>query len=728
MAGQAERVERPAASVREGLVHQGAGRLLQAAQCYQRALQENARDADALLLLGVLARQTGRPDTAVRLTALALELRPGAAGFHLALAQAFLAARDYGQAEACCRRALELQPGFGAAWCCLGDVEAARGRSGEARAAWQRAAGLELRSGRAERALGHLLCREGRYGEAAAMYRAGLAKAPADVNLHYALGAALAVEGDRSGAKAAWREALRLRPAFPEALLNLGNLYYDEGAFAQAAVCCREALAARPGYAKAWCNLGNALQMLGSMRKAMECYERTLALEPGAVAAQHNLGNAWMAQRKYQRAEACFRTTVALAGERAEHHNSLGNALFQQRKNAEAEACYRKALALEPGYSAAHTNLANVLMRSGQRDEVMQRYERALALDPESAGGHYNLALTLLREGRFQQGWREHEWRWDFRELRLPRRHFTAPQWRGEPLRGGTILLNAEQGLGDTLQFVRYAPLVAERGGTVVLEVQPRLQRLLGRMPGVSRVIARGEPPGDFAWQCPLMSLPLAFETTVDTIPAQTSYVQAEDAEVEEARRRWPGAGLRVGIAWAGNPQYRSDEQRSMPFRALLPLAQATDVTWFSLQMGRAVEQMRALREEFCVRDACSGSRDFAETAALMATLDLVISVDTSVAHLAGAMGIPVWVVLPHLADWRWMEGREDSAWYPTARLFRQDTTGDWSGPVRRMGEELRRVLSAKAAPVPTQRADAAGRMELRRSFAGGWIPAALLQ
>jgi len=325
---------------------------------------------------------------------------------------------------------------------------------------------------------------------------------------------------------------------------------------------------------------------------------------------------------------------------------------------------------------------------------MIRHYERAVELDPTSAGGHYNLGLARLRQGRFAEGWREHEWRWDFRELRLRRRRFTPPQWRGEALHGETILLHAEQGLGDTLQFVRYAPLVAERGGRVVLEAQAPLARLLRNLPGISQTIAFGEPLPEFALHCPLMSLPLVFGTSLETIPGQSAYLHADEAEAKAARRRWPGEGLRVGIAWAGNPQQRSDDQRSMPLRALLPLAAVKGISWFSLQKGPAVEQMRGLGAQFPLVDASSASRDLAETAALMATLDLAISVDTSIAHLAGAMGIRLWLVLPRLADWRWMDEREDSPWYPTARLFRQQISGDWRAPVARMLDELQRAAA----------------------------------
>ena len=683
--------------VRQGLAHHRAGRLLEASGCYQRAQQETGESAESLALLGILARQTGQHEAAINLTAEAVRLRPGQAGFQVCMAEAWLASGKTEAAEFWCRRALNTAPELTSAWCCLGDVEAARLHDAAARNAWETASRFDGVSGRAERSLGHQLCREGKFHEAIAVYRAGLGKNPRSSTLHYALGAALAASGRGQEAKAAYCEALRLQPNFPQALLNLGNVHYDDGDFAAAALCCRKALALRPGYAKAWCNLGNALQMLGNAREATGCYERTLALDPQTVAAQHNLGNAWITRRNFRGAEECFRRTLAMDESRPEHHNSLGNALFLQRRDEEAEACYRRALALEPGYACAHTNLANVLMRRDCRTDMIAHYVRALELEPGSAGGHYNLALAYLRDGRLAEGWREHEWRWDFRELKLRRRKFAAPQWKGEPLDGATILLHAEQGLGDTLQFVRYAPLVAQRGGKVVLEVQPRLARLLEGMPGVRRVLARGTALPEFAWQCPLMSLPLAFATTVDTIPRRNPYIWANPEEVERMRLRWPGEGLRVGICWAGNPQYRSDEQRSMPLGALLPLAKVPGISWFSLQMGAACGQMRGLARRFPVVDASSASRDPAETAALVGTLDLVISVDTSIAHLAGAMGVPLWVILPRLADWRWMEGRDDCAWYPTARLFRQRTAGDWTAPVERVRAELMMMMRQRA-------------------------------
>jgi tetratricopeptide (TPR) repeat protein len=702
-----------ASALREGMLHQAGGRLLEAAECYRRAYDADPGDADALLLLGIVARQTRQFPAAVELTSLAAEPRPGAAHIHLNLALAWADMGEMGRAATECRRAVTLDPRSGQAWRCVGEIAERRGNGRAAVAAYARALKLPSGAAKAALALGNRLCRQERFEEGLGIYARGIRRAPADAVLYFAMGAAAAMLGKTREAKAAYFKALQRRPKFAEVHLSLGNLLYNEGDFAAAAAGYARAIAVRPEYGKAHCNLGNALSALGRYAEAAACYERALALDPDAVAARHNLGNALLHRRDYRRAEECFRQVLRLAPGGAAHHNSLGNALLQQRRDVEAEACYARALQLEPEYAAAHINLANTLLQLGRAEEMTRHYRRGVELDPTSAGGQYNLALACLREGNYREGWRRHESRWDFRELHLPRRGFAQPQWRGEPLDGATILLHAEQGLGDTLQFGRYVPLVAGRGGRVVLEVQPPLRRLLlglevdglglAGLGGTVRVLARGDPLPAFAWHCPLMSLPAAFDTTLESIPSAAPYIQADATAVSAAWQRFPrrgeagqGEALRVGLAWAGNPRHKSDQQRSITLEQLAPLAEVrgADVRgadFFSLQLGPAAAQIAQAR--FPLIDACSRSQDFAETAAVAATMDLVISVDTSVAHLAGAMGLPVWVMLPHLADWRWLERREDSPWYSTARLFRQPAPGDWTSLAEAVREELRILL-----------------------------------
>jgi tetratricopeptide (TPR) repeat protein len=680
-------------ALREGLKHHGCGRLPEAATCYQRAYEENSADVDALLLLGIVARQVKHFPAAIAFTKLAISHKPRAAHLHLNLALAYQLAQDLEPALTSCRYALEYDPSNERAWCVLAEIEIARGDRAAARAAYEQGMSLSAAKGRAAKRLGNLLCEQQLYEAGLAAYAQGIRQAPRDALLHLSLGAAKYALGDVREAKLAYRKALSLKPNFPEAYLNLGNALYHEGSFQAAVVSYRCAIDLRPNYVKAHCNLGNALSGLSRHQEAVTSYERALKLESGSSAARHNLGNALLHLRDYGRAEECFRALLEPEQNSAEHHNSLGNALLQQRRLAEAEDCYRTALRLKPDYAAAHTNLANALLALGRRTEMERHYRHALELDPTNPGTQYNLALACLREGNFREGWERHEWRWRFSELGLRPRKFAAPQWNGQPLNGETILLHAEQGLGDTLQFIRYLPSVVARGGRVVLEVQPQLLALLQSTPSAAQVIARGERLPSFAYHLPLMSLPLIFDTSIDTIPSIFPYLKMDEEPIDAALRTHPrrAGKMRVGLVWAGNPRFRGDLLRSTTLEALLPLEEVEDVDFFSLQFGPAVEQIAPLQSRFPLTDACSSSKDFAETAAFVATLDLVVSVDTAIAHLAGATGIPVWVILPHLADWRWLEHRQDSPWYPTARLFRQPSPGDWNS----VAEQVRDTLSA---------------------------------
>jgi tetratricopeptide (TPR) repeat protein len=686
--------ERPslASAIEDGLRHQAGGRLLEAAECYRRAYTADPSDADALLLLGIVARQTGQWAAAIRLISLAAERKPHAAHIHLNLALAHLAAGDLDRARSSCQQSLALDPHNGRTWCCMGEIETKRANVSAALAAYTRALGLPTGAEKAALALGNQLCREQRYPEALAIYARGLRSAPASADLLFASGAAAAAGKRPREAKAAYLKALRIRPKFPKVLLNLGNLLYDEGDFRAGAACYARAIALRPEYGKAFCNLGNALSAMGHYAQAIGCYERALARDPEATSARHNLGNALLHRRDYRRAEACFRQVLALEPASAEHHNSLGNALLQQRRTGEAENHYSQALALKPDYAAAHINLANTLLQLGQNERMNHHYRRGVELDSACPGGQYNLGLACLREGNYREGWQRHEARWEFRELNLPRRSFTQPQWRGKPLEGRTILLHAEQGLGDTLQFVRYVPLVAQRGGRVILEVQPRLRPLLDTIGGVASVLTRGDPLPEFATHCPLMSLPLAFDTTVETIPASIPYIRPHVEAIASAWQKFSPQNdkFRIGLCWAGNPRHKGDHQRSTTLETFAALAEVGNAVFFSLQFGPSASRIAPMQRRFPVIDACSQNKSLAETAALMATLNLILSVDTSIAHLAGAMGLPVWIMLPHLADWRWLEQRRDSPWYPTARLFRQPAPDGWSSLI----EEVRAALS----------------------------------
>jgi hypothetical protein len=332
-------------------------------------------------------------------------------------------------------------------------------------------------------------------------------------------------------------------------------------------------------------------------------------------------------------------------------------------------------------------------------EKAEECFEQILKLEPDSAEARAFLGLIHLMQGKFRLGLTEYESRWGTPYGLRFRRRFSQPLWKGEPLEGSRILLHAEQGMGDTLQFVRYIPLVAARGARVVLEVQPRLHRLLTQTPGAPEIICRGDALPDFDWQCPLLSLPLATGTDLNTIPAQIPYLYPDPTQAEKWRQRLSGNSLRVGLVWAGNPFHPHEFWRSIPLEQLAPLVKLEGVTFYSLQMGAPADQLKQRGSQARVIDLREEQKDFADTAAIVANLDLVISIDTSVAHLAGAMGKSVWVLLCKSADWRWMLEREDSPWYPTARLFRQSTMGNWQDVVTRIEHELRKLVAQADKP-----------------------------
>jgi len=347
------------------------------------------------------------------------------------------------------------------------------------------------------------------------------------------------------------------------------------------------------------------------------------------------------------------------------------------------------AIALKPDFADAHYNLGVALHGQGRFDEALTSYDEAARLNPEFVDARWNRAFLWLTMGRFAEGWREHEWRW--RRKHQPPRSFPQPLWKGEPIAGRSILLHNEQGIGDTLQFVRYAPLVAAHGARVLVQVQRPLARLVrGSLDGGIEVLAEGDLLPPFDLHAPLLSLPLAFATTLENVPARVPYLKTDAAAAARWRSRiGPAPGLKIGLVWAGNAQHKNDRNRSIALERLLPLIDEIKARWFSLQVGERAGDLARIASGK-INNLADRFTDFGETAAAIDNLDLVISVDTAVAHLAGALGKPVWVLLPAVPDWRWLLGRADSPWYPTARLFRQPARGDWDSVMQALRTALR--------------------------------------
>jgi len=387
--------------------------------------------------------------------------------------------------------------------------------------------------------------------------------------------------------------------------------------------------------------------------------------------------------------------------------NMQGILLHTERRFEEAVPIFELAERL--GNRAAASNRGNTLLDLGLIEDALVAHEKAVSLDPKCAGAQYNLAMTRLRLGDYERGWQGYESRWEFRAVHTDARLFSQPRWRGEELQGRTVLLHAEQGLGDAIQFSRYTQMVVERGGRALLQVHSGVNRLLHSLEvvrdGRASIADLGVSPGDFDLECPLMSLPAVFRTAIDTVPWDGPYIAAEPELIAEKQLEFPQLAessgdprvrpLRVGIAWAGNPGYRADRFRSTRLQTLLPLLQEPGVRWVSLQKGDSSQQIAELPEGIAVLDAGNSDRDLSDTAAVIASLDLVISTDTCIPHLAAALGKPVLLLLPAHSDWRWMREIETSPWYPTMRLIRQKNLGDWSDVVERALGRVREMRDA---------------------------------
>jgi tetratricopeptide (TPR) repeat protein len=502
-------------------------------------------------------------------------------------------------------------------------------------------------------------------------------------------------------ALADFNEALAGSPDFVDAMYNSAAVLERLGRCEEALVRFDRVLAVDPLHTRALANKGNALCGLARNVEAAASYAKALLIEPDDVEVLCNQASALRRAGRLDEALRSCERALELKNDHLPARFEHGRELQGLHRYEEALAEFEYVLAATPGNRVAHLQRGAVLTAIRKHGEAKQAYAEAIAIDPDYVLAHCLLAFLCLSLGDFEAGWDEYEWRWRDIQMNDGLREFAQARWTGvEPLAGQTILLHAEQGLGDTLQFCRYVPLVKALGGTVVLEAQYELKHLLGTLEGVDVFVERGLPLPPFDLHCPLLSLPQALRTELSTIPNRVPYVQADPERIAKWNEKLGDSTRpRIGLVWSGNPKHLNDRNRSMPLSSLLPLM-TDDFEWISLQ--------KVIREEDAEALASSPLRhfgdelvDFSDTAALLQTVDYVLSVDTSVAHLAGALGRPLWVLLPHTPDFRWLLDREDSPWYPQAKLFRQSKAGDWDGVVEQLGAALRSALPA-AGLVPS--------------------------
>ncbi len=461
---------------------------------------------------------------------------------------------------------------------------------------------------------------------------------------------------------------------------------------AEAERSLRRALELLPNEASILNDLGVVVRAQGRTRDAVEIYRAALKIAPSDPLTHGNLGNALTELKDLEAAEEHLRLAVALAPGSVEHRCNLAIFLTREDRPQEAVILFRDVLMRAPGHADAWTNLGVAQLGLGDVADAEASIRKAVSLAPDNAEAHYNLAWVLLLTGQWDEGWREYEWRWRMRHFSSKRRSFTAPLWDGAPL-AGTLLLHAEQGMGDAIQFVRYAAQAKTRCARLVLECPKPLVRLFQTMSAFDAVIAAGDALPDFAAHAPLMSLPRIFGGTPETVPARTPYLTAPS----------PRAGLtlarnerrRIGLVWAGSPDNKIDKRRTLPAALFTPLIEETAADFVSLQVGPKSEDVRALPQERLVLTCNEAVADFADTASVISQLDLVIGVDTAAIHLAGALGVPVWVLLPKMPDYRWLLGRDDSPWYPSMRLFRQEESGDWAAVMWRVRAALTLLQSS---------------------------------
>lgn len=485
----------------------------------------------------------------------------------------------------------------------------------------------------------------------------------------------------------------------PELLyfMKLAEALYDKHCYEEAIQAYQQVLRRRPHSTKAWVGLGVMLHHLGQMRAAVGAYLNAIRLDHDCAVAYTNIGVAFEDLNDFANAEEWQRRAIQQFPMMPAAHNSLGAALMKQGHTGAAIACFLRALALNPDYPWALINLGYTFQIIGNIRAAKDYYLKVLDQHPEINLARFYLGLLHLQEGDFQRGWREYEYRRESRLHWTSRRWFNQPNWQGEPLNGQRILLYCEQGLGDTMQFVRYVKLVAECGGRVVLEVQPGLGRLLHDVAGAEWVIEAGHKLQPFDWQCPLMSLPWIFRTDLDTIPCTVPYLHADPQDRAKWATRLAGNELKIGLVWGGNPRHPRERMRAIPLTTMAALTEVEGAKFYSLQKGAAAEQMKDYTGGKIVN--LEAEQDsFADTAAIMANLDLLISIDTSVAHMAGAMAKPVWLALHDSSDWRWMFHRNDTPWYPHTRLWRKDAHEQWTAVIERMKLELQLMVAQRRA------------------------------
>lgn len=638
------------------LFHQ-AGQMAEAESLYRQILGFEPHHADSLHLLGLIAYQVGRYDIATELIGQAIGVNGKISSYHNNLGLTFHQQGRHADAITSYRRALALAPD---------DAEILNN-------------------------LGVTLEYQGSLNEGLSCYKKALSIRPDYASAFYNTGNVFRKLHRPDDAVASYKNALAINPNYVEACNNLGVVLKEQGQYSEAAEYTERALTIKPDHIEALVNLGSIFKELENPKEAIIYYQKALALKPDYVDANNNLGLALHDLNRFDEAIEYYKRALVLAPNRPEILNNFGTTLEEQGQLDAAQDLYRQALALQADCAEAYYNLGNSFKKLGRLDQAVKNYDLAIAIRPDYAEAHWNQAFILLLKGDLIPGWREGEWRWHRKNMKP--HGFKAPLWDGQSLEGKTILLHCEQGFGDSIQFIRYAKLVKEKGGHVCLLCPPSLESLFKSVAGIDRIEVSGKD--DFAHDCqaPLLSLPGLLGTTLETIPATVPYLHPDSARTIYWRDRLKDCpGLKIGVVWRGNPQHKNDRNRSMLPAQFAEFLDLPGLSVINLQKDARLEEIQALGAAGALINAGPELGDFSDAAALIKNLDLVISVDTSLCHLAGALDVPVWTLLPFAPDWRWLLNRSDTPWYPKMRLLRQPQPGDWSFVIHNVRGDLMRL------------------------------------
>ena len=683
MPGLAERLRQAAA------LHQQ-GQLKAAGEIYAEILKVSPRHPDAMHLLGVVAAQSKNHQLAADLMAEAIAINPENADYFSNRGAALTALKQFEAAVESYDHSIRIKPGNAQSHCHRGSALLEMKQLEAALSSYAMAISLNPRFAQAHYLQGLALKESGQFKAAVASYDKAIELNPGHAEAYFSRANALQAFGQYGAAAASYQQALRIKPEHAEAHSNLGVALQALGQPEAAILSYDTAIRLDPAYAGAYSNRGNALKQLKRLEAAVESYDQAIRINPGYAGAYSNRAVALHELKQLDGAIASIEMALSIQPQHADAWFNRGNILLEQGHFDDALASYDRAIDIRPDYPQAFSSRGNALKELKRLDSALASFDQAIKLDPACGLARLNKSLVLLLKGDFAEGLPLYESRWEQPDVEKYRRQFSQPLWLGkESLLGKTILLHSEQGLGDTLQFCRYASLVAALGATVIAQVPRPLMGVLQGLEGVSQWVVNGAALPAFDYHCPMLSLPLAFNTDLEHIPGSQAYLRSESSKVAEWKHRLGPRSLpRVGLVWSGSPTNSNDHNRSIKLSLLmqhLPLG----FEYFCLQKGVRAEDMETIRASQRVRIFDDQLMDFQSTAGLCELMDVVITVCTSLAHLAGALGRPTWVMLRYAPDWRWLLDRDDSPWYASARLYRQSEPKDWTDPLEKIRHDL---------------------------------------